>query len=73
MTSSETDSEDEKPPKPVFKPKMPKAESEEVRREVTLGMCHADARDALQGSSEYETDSEEEAPKPIYKPVFVSK
>ncbi|ORY48829.1 splicing factor, Prp19-binding domain-domain-containing protein [Leucosporidium creatinivorum] len=25
----ETDSEDEKPPKPVFKPKMPKAESEE--------------------------------------------
>lgn len=29
---TETDSEDEKPPKPVFKPKMPKAESEEVRR-----------------------------------------
>lgn len=30
---------------------------------------------AIQGSSEYETDSEEEeeAPKPIYKPVFVSK
>lgn len=53
---------------------MPKAESEEVRRDAALASLSTYSElSRLQGSSEYETDSEEEAPKPIYKPVFVSK
>lgn len=69
---AETDTDEEEPPKPVFRPKAAAA-GVAAPLPGTAGAAQKEESSEYETDSEEEESSEEQAPKPLLKPMFQSK